>query len=95
MAQHGFSTLPNCRIGETDTDASRAEKLNAFFKNQHIEKAVVKPSAGGSSLGIATVMTVAEALAAAQQIFAASHGDEALVEPFCQGQEFTVAGPAG
>jgi D-alanine--D-alanine ligase len=90
MAQHGFSTLPNCRIAATDSEPARREKIAAFLKNQHVGKAVVKPSAGGSSLGVATVATVDEALAGVEHIFAAAHGTEALIEPFCEGQEFTV-----
>ncbi len=90
MARHGFATLPNCRIGDEETPDAVAKKLAAFFAEQRIEKAVVKPSAGGSSLGVATVHTPTEAAEKAHEIFAQKHGREALVEPFCDGQEFTV-----
>lgn len=90
LAQHGFSTLPNVRIAESDAPGIMEKKIGDFFRANHIEKAVVKPSAGGSSLGVATVETPAEALLRAKQIFADKHGSEALIEPYCEGQEFTV-----
>jgi len=90
LAQHGFATLPNCRINEKDSATLRQQKIADFFARHHIEKAVVKPSAGGSSLGIATVINPAEALERAQQIFELQYSNEALVEPYCEGQEFTI-----
>lgn len=90
MAQHGFATLPNCRIAENEDVASVTQKISGFFALHHIEKAVVKPSTGGSSLGVATVSTHNEALEKVRQIFLQKHGNEALIEPYCEGQEFTV-----
>lgn len=90
MAQHGFATLPNCRIAISDSIAVKTQKIADFYIRQNITKAVVKPSAGGSSLGVATVLTPAEALVKTDEIFAHKYSEEALIEPFCEGQEFTV-----
>ncbi|MDR3424469.1 MAG: hypothetical protein P4M13_05250 [Alphaproteobacteria bacterium] len=90
MAQHGFATLPNCRIDESDAPDVRLKKASDFFARTHIDKAVVKPSAGGSSLGVASAVTPQEAAARAEDIFAQKHGAQALIEPYCQGREFTV-----
>lgn len=90
MAHHGFATLPNCRISMSDSSDVMYQKATDFFRHHHVDKAVVKPSAGGSSLGVATVVTPAEAVEKVQQIFASKHGNEALLEPYCEGQEFTV-----
>jgi D-alanine--D-alanine ligase len=90
LAQHGFATLPNCQISESEAVAVRTQKIADFFGRHHIAKAVVKPSAGGSSLGVATATTPAEALEKAQQIFAQKLGGETLIEPYCEGREFTV-----
>lgn len=90
MAQHGFATFPNVRIGPNDAAADTKKKLAEFFAAHQIKKAVVKPSNGGSSLGVATVLTVSEAEEKAKYILDQKLGDEALVEPFCDGQEFTV-----
>ena len=90
MAAHGFMTLPHCRIDAADSEQTAAAGIAAFFTQHAISKAVVKPSNGGSSLGVATVTDAAGALAKARQIFADGHGEAALIEPFCTGQEFTV-----
>jgi D-alanine--D-alanine ligase len=90
MAQHGFATLPNCRIDETDTPEVRLQKVSDFFKKHHVAKVVIKPSAGGSSLGVASAATPADAAARARDIFEQKHGTQALIEPYCQGREFTV-----
>ncbi|MDP9126632.1 MAG: hypothetical protein M3N08_00020 [Pseudomonadota bacterium] len=90
MAQHGFAALPNCRLRADDSAALRAQKVADFFLRNHITKAVTKPSAGGSSLGVATVHTPFEALQKADEIFARKFSDEAILEPYCEGQEFTV-----
>lgn len=89
MAQHGFATLPNVRIAPGDV-ANAEKKIGAFLKNYPIEKAVVKPSNGGSSLGVAVVTDAKDAAAKALHILEHKLGDEALIEPFCEGQEFTV-----
>jgi D-alanine--D-alanine ligase len=90
MAQHGFATLPNCRIDESDAPDTRLRKATEFLAAAPVDKVVVKPSAGGSSLGVATATTPQEIVARAQDIFIHKHGTQALVEPYCQGREFTV-----
>lgn len=90
LAQHGFATLPNCVLKETDNKETLTEKLTAFFKKNHVEQAVIKPAAGGSSLGIAVTHSPKDALDKALALFAQNHGPEALIEPYCEGQEFTV-----
>src|ERR1700722_7199353 len=90
LAHHGFTTLPNCRIHVKDSREEKRKKITAFFAANTFEKAVVKPSAGGSSLGIAAARTAEEALKQVDVIFEQKHGDEAMIEPFCDGQEFTV-----
>ncbi|MGB9153924.1 MAG: hypothetical protein WCD70_12665 [Alphaproteobacteria bacterium] len=90
MAQHGFATLPNCRVDDTETPGERLQKIMDFFAQHHVEKAVVKPSAGGSSLGVASAATPLEAAQRAQDVFDQKHGTQALIEPYCQGREFTV-----
>lgn len=90
MAQHGFAALPNCRVHANDSPAVKTQKIADFFVRHHISKAVAKPSAGGSSLGVATVRTPAEALEKAEEIFTRKFSEETIIEPYCEGQEFTV-----
>jgi len=90
LARHGFDTLPHCVVRENDKAADIAQKLAAFFAEHNIKKAVVKPTAGGSSLGVSTAVTPTEAAEKARIIFAQKRDHAAMVEPFCEGQEFTV-----
>ena len=90
MAQHGFATLVNCCVEDAESPEVRFWKIADFFKRNHLDKVVVKPSAGGSSLGVATATTPEEAAARARDIFEQKHGTQALIEPYAQGREFTV-----
>jgi len=90
LAQHGFATLPYCILKSADDKEALSKKIEAFFKKNHVETAVLKPSAGGSSLGVATAHSIKEAESKAHVLFSQKHGDEALIEPYCEGQEFTV-----
>lgn len=51
-------------------------------------KYVVKPLHGGSSLGVSYFETIPELGQKIQHVF--EHEDEAIIEPFCEGQEFTI-----
>jgi len=90
MAQHGFATLPNCRIDVCDDAETRLKKAEEFMRCNHVDIAVVKPSAGGSSLGVATAAAPQDVADRAKDIFAHKLGTQAIVEPYCQGREFTV-----
>lgn len=98
LARHGFATLPHCRVGKTETPEAIRVRIGAFFAEHKIDKAIVKPTAGGSSLGVATVFTPDEATEKALQLFALGRDHTAMVEPYCDGKEFTVVtlqGPNG
>ncbi|HEU0117540.1 MAG TPA: hypothetical protein VFR09_02800, partial [Alphaproteobacteria bacterium] len=90
MARHGYNTLPHCHFSNSESAVQIEKKAADFFAQHHITKAVVKPSAGGSSLGVATVTSATEAAKMAREIFDQNHGEDALIEPYCEGQEFTV-----
>ncbi|MGE3622865.1 MAG: hypothetical protein AB7H77_03175 [Bdellovibrionales bacterium] len=90
LARHGFITLPHCVLRSDDMDADIAKKLSAFFLEHRLAKVIVKPTAGGSSLGVSTAHSSVEAAEKARQLFAQKRSDTAMVEPYCEGQEFTV-----
>jgi len=90
LARHGFATLPHCRISKNQAPEKSLADIEAFFAQHRLEKAVVKPTAGGSSLGVATVFNPAEALAKARRLFELGRDRAAMVEPYCDGREFTV-----
>ncbi len=90
MGDMGFSTLPNCYIEENDTQDVRLRKVTDFFNNKGAERLVVKPSSGGSSIGVAIAETPQEAVTHAEYILTHKLGGKAMIEPFCKGREFTV-----
>jgi len=74
-----------CSLGQSGLD----EKVQHFWCNHVVKKAVVKPNSGGSSIGVHVVHD----LQSAQRQIAALHDsgyDQVLVEPFIAGQEFTI-----
>ncbi|QQR84227.1 hypothetical protein IPJ72_03520 [Candidatus Peregrinibacteria bacterium] len=64
--------------------------IDRFFKEHDIKRAIVKPATGGSSIGVHSVSTAAEALKKAQELFSRRMDTRVVIEPFCEGIEFTV-----
>ncbi|MDD5585429.1 MAG: hypothetical protein PHY92_00540 [Alphaproteobacteria bacterium] len=98
LARHGFATLPHCRVSKDEDPAVMKARIEAFFAEHRLDKAVVKPTAGGSSLGIATVATPEEAFDKTLQLVTSGRDNAAMIEPYCDGKEFTVVtmqGPDG
>ncbi len=88
IAEAGFFTLPSLLIEPQDTQIKK--KLTAFFKQHQIERAIVKPASGGSSIGVYSVSTVADAMERIAFLFEQRMDARLVVEPFAQGVEFTV-----
>ncbi len=83
----GFFAPPSLllKAGEKHEAAVRT-----FFKNHQLNRAIVKPANGGSSIGVFSVNTPEEALERADFLFDKKVDKRLVVEPFCQGTEFTV-----
>lgn len=88
LLQNGYATLPCITLHRNSTHNARI--LKTFFKQHLIQRAVVKPSAGGSSIGVYSVTSLEQAEAKVQAIFDMHIDDQIIVEPFCEGREFTV-----
>ena len=88
LKEAGFATVP--LLLATAEDANIAEKIGRFFDAHSIDRAVVKPAAGGSSIGVRVVTSADDATAQVRELLAAYDGDDVVVEPFCQGREFSV-----
>jgi len=84
----GFFTLPSIVLKIFHDDHRRL--ISRFFADNKITRAIVKPATGGSSIGVFSVTTAAEALAKAELIFSKRMDTRVVVEPFAQGIEFTV-----
>lgn len=88
MAENGLPTISSVLIKKGD--AKSAHALRAFFKISNKKRFIVKPTQGGSSIGVMSVSTVEEACAAAQYIFKEKIDTRVIVEPFIEGREFTL-----
>ncbi len=84
----GFITLPAFLVDPTGRDHLPA--LEAFFAKHKLDRAIVKPAQGGSSIGVHSVGSPAEALDRARSLLDQGLDQRVLVEPFCRGAEFTV-----
>lgn len=88
LSENGFHTLPSITVNPL-VGGSLGE-IERFFLKNGIEKAIVKPTAGGSSIGIFQVFSAREAFEKAQFLVDNGLTDLALIEPYCEGKEFTT-----
>ncbi|MDD3029261.1 MAG: hypothetical protein PHS57_03135 [Alphaproteobacteria bacterium] len=91
LKQNGFYTLPFLALSQSEGDKNLSV-LEGFFKEHALNKAIVKPSLGGSSIGISCVQTPREVLDAMAEVKAKALnvGDVFVLEPFCTGREFST-----
>ena len=88
VRSHGFYSIPAAVLKIHKTDHRKI--LDSFFCDTKITRAVVKPATGGSSIGVYSVDTVDEALKRAHELFGRRLDTRVVIEPFCEGTEFTV-----
>lgn len=88
IREKGFFTLPSAVLKIYQKDHKKI--LKEFFKKHNIQRAIVKPATGGSSIGVFSVSTPDEALEKAEMLFSKRMDTRVVVEPFCEGIEFTV-----
>ncbi len=90
IREKGFFTLPSTVLKITQTKEEQLDILREFFAQHKIKRAIVKPATGGSSIGVFSVNTVQEACEKAKTLFSRRVDTRVVVEPFCEGIEFTV-----
>jgi len=84
----GFHTLPSVVL---KIYAKNHKKIiTDFFIEHKVERAIVKPATGGSSIGVFSVDTVQEALEKVEYLFGKRMDTRVVIEPFAKGVEFTV-----
>lgn len=87
---YGFATLPQLLLNEKQQDLHALHLIKEFFHTHKLNRAIVKPAIGGSSIGVYSVSSPEEAYARLQEIFFRKMNTQAILEPFCEGKEFTV-----
>ena len=92
ISKQGFYTLPSIVFEKkaAERNAHLQQRIRDFFEKHSITRAVVKPAMGGSSIGVFSVNSVAEAANRVTYLLGEAGHQRVVVEPFAQGVEFTV-----
>jgi D-alanine--D-alanine ligase len=88
LEEWGFHNLP-CAVLKIHRN-DHEQIVREFFREHRLERAVVKPASGGSSIGVFSVSTPEEALERAALLFSKRMDTRVVVEAFARGTEFTV-----
>lgn len=89
LRKAGFPTLPSVTLRQGNPH--NREVVEKFFADNNLKRAIIKPSAGGSSIGVFSVSSPDEALSKLENnIFGKDIDTTGLLEPFCEGREFTI-----
>lgn len=88
LCRNGFSVFPQIVI--SSCGKNKLDQIENFFQEHSLKRAIVKPAMGGSSIGVFSVNTAQEAHEKVNEIFVKGLGTQVVIEPFCQGKEFTV-----
>lgn len=88
LEEHGFFTLPTevLKIYHDDHE----QIVRDFFAKYQLQRAIIKPARGGSSIGVSSVTSAEEALEKIAELFSKRLDTRVVIQPFCTGVEFTV-----
>lgn len=88
IRSQGFFTLPSVLLKIYGKNYKKL--ISEFFKENKLERAIVKPASGGSSIGVFSVSSPDEALEKVELIFSKRMDTRVVIEPFADGIEFTT-----
>ncbi len=88
LCQNNYVTLSAIVIHKNQDN--KLDIVTKFFSQNKLSRVIIKPSAGGSSIGIFSANTPEEASAKLKLLFDMQICDDAIVEEFCYGKEFTI-----
>ncbi len=86
----GFYAPKSVVLKITDTKKEIREKINKFWKEEKITRAIIKPASGGSSIGVFSVKNIEDAIEKTGILFSKRIDTRIVIEPFSKGIEFTV-----
>ncbi|CAL0328327.1 unnamed protein product [Lupinus luteus] len=92
LSKLGFITVPNFLVQEYGTNKS---ELSQWFRRHQLDpdlgKVVIKPTIGGSSIGVRVAYGVADSIVKAEEIISEGIDNRVLIEMFLEGgSEFTA-----
>ena len=88
LKENEYLTCPQLVLSEINPESELM--IHTFFKMHQLKRAIVKPSVGGSSIGVQSVNSPLDACEAFNKIFVKKLSAQAILEPFITGREFTI-----
>ena len=86
----GFFSPKSIVLKITDTKKTIESKVHEFWKAEKMTRAIIKPAAGGSSIGVFSVESVKDAVQSVETLFSKRMDTRVVMERFAEGKEFTV-----
>ncbi|OGI74404.1 hypothetical protein A3D42_00115 [Candidatus Nomurabacteria bacterium RIFCSPHIGHO2_02_FULL_41_18] len=86
----GFYAPNSIVLKITDTKKNIFKKITEFWNKEKITRAIIKPSSGGSSIGVFSVENISDAVTSVETLFRKRMDTRVVMEPFMKGKEFTV-----
>ncbi|MCZ6672920.1 MAG: hypothetical protein O7C75_08270 [Verrucomicrobia bacterium] len=97
LEREGYFSPPSLLLEEQNEEDNLA-RVESFFQNNQLKRAILKPARSGSSIGVTEVHSPEHCLLAFNQMYSEKLDDRFVLEPFATGREFTVIvlqNPAG
>ncbi len=85
LKEYDFTSVPKLFLNK---QSNISDKIKQFFTENKIDEAVIKPTEGGSSIGVEYVNGAAHAINTANEML--KEQSAVVLEQYCKGQEFTV-----
>ncbi len=86
----GFYAPNSIVIKITDSREELTQKIKEFWKKEKVDRVIVKPASGGSSIGVFSVENVNDAVKSVETLFSKRMDTRVVLERFAEGKEFTV-----
>ena len=87
LRKNGFFTIDAALL---DPSENYEQVLTDFWNTSITDRAIIKPIAGGSSLGVCSIFSLDQALEHVKEQFKSAPKNPLIIEPFCKGKEFTL-----
>ena len=89
LERKGFYSVPSMLLDDIKEEECLG-RIESFFKNNNLSRAVLKPARSGSSIGVTEVRNPETCLTAFKSMHADKIDTRFVLEPFVSGKEFTV-----
>lgn len=89
LERQEFYSVPSLLLDDPDEIESLG-RVESFFQNNSLRRAILKPARSGSSIGVTEVLTPEACIDAFKCMYADGIDTRFVLEPFVIGKEFTV-----